>query len=49
MKLLDIKSKSTLYKYLAHQGRGNCMICKKMFWDKEQPIDEAYRDKHIMK
>ncbi|MBQ0733891.1 recombinase family protein [Aquimarina celericrescens] len=47
MKLVDIKSKPTLYKYLAHQGRRNCVVCKKLFWDKGQMIDDAYCEKHI--
>jgi len=49
MKLLDIKSKPTLYKYLAHQGRRNCIVCKKLFWDKDQPLDESYCEKHKLK
>ncbi len=46
MKLVDINSKATLYKYLAHRGRRNCVICKAMFWDKDQGIENGYCKKH---
>ncbi|UZO81712.1 recombinase family protein [Aquimarina sp. ERC-38] len=49
MKLVDINSKATLYKYLAHCGRRNCMICKATFWDKNQDVNNAYCRKHIKK
>ena len=42
MKLVDIKSKRTLYKYLAHQGRRICKACGTLFWDKQQEMDKAY-------
>ena len=46
MKLIDVKSKRTLYKYLAFQGRRNCIVCKKLFWDKSQELYQAYCSKH---
>ncbi|WP_082433461.1 recombinase family protein [Flagellimonas eckloniae] len=46
MKLIDIGSKRTLYKYLAHQGRRICKECGKLFWDKNQEIENAYCQKH---
>ena len=46
MKLLDIKSKATLYRYLTFQGRRNCIECKAIFWDKDQDPDNAYCEKH---
>ncbi len=36
MKLVGIKSKPTLYKYLGIQGRRTCKECRIVFWDKEQ-------------
>ena len=36
----------TLYKYLAYQGRRNCLKCKKLFWDKNQNLYEAYCQEH---
>lgn len=47
MKLLEIGSKRTLYKYLAHQGRRTCMECSKLFWDKNQKIQKSYCEEHI--
>ncbi|WP_271782294.1 recombinase family protein [Aquimarina algiphila] len=49
MKLVDINSKATLYKYLAHRGRRNCIICKAIFWDKDQDMQQSYYKKHINK
>ena len=46
MKLVDIRSKRTLYKYLAYRGRRNCRECNVVFWDREQDLDEAYCPKH---
>ncbi len=49
MKLADIKSKKTLYNYLAIQGRRNCANpeCGKLFWDKKQPLGNAYCKQHL--
>lgn len=47
MKLVDIKSKPTLYSYLEYMGRRNCKICKVMFWDKEQEPKDAYCLEHL--
>jgi len=47
MKLVGIKSKATLYKYLAIQGRRNCLVCKKMFWDKNQDPTKALCEEHL--
>lgn len=49
MKLVGIKSKPTLYKYLAIQGRRNCKECGAVFWDETQEIDEAFCKKHYKK
>ncbi len=46
MKLVGIKSKPTLYKYLAIQGRRNCKECGIIFWDEKQNIESAYCEKH---
>ncbi|MDE3743998.1 recombinase family protein [Maribacter polysaccharolyticus] len=46
MKLVEVRSKRTLYKYLAYEGRRNCFECRTIFWDKNQPLDSAYCDKH---
>ncbi|WP_024773066.1 recombinase family protein [Aquimarina macrocephali] len=46
MKLVDINSKATLYKYLTYRGRRNCKVCKAIFWDKDQDPDKAYCKKH---
>lgn len=46
MKLIDVSSKRTLYKYLAYRGRRNCLACNKILWDKEQPMDDAHCEKH---
>ena len=46
MKLIDIGSKRTLYKYLAFQGRRTCNECGKLFWDKNQKIDKAFCETH---
>lgn len=47
MKLVGIKSKPTLYKYLAIQGRRNCKECEIIFWDTDQDLDNAFCKKHI--
>jgi DNA invertase Pin-like site-specific DNA recombinase len=47
MKLLDIRSKRTLYKYLAYRGRRNCRECNVVFWDRGQELYEAYCPKHM--
>lgn len=49
MKLIDIGSKRTLYKYLAHQGRRTCKECGKLFWDKEQSMDSVFCELHVKK
>ncbi|WP_149277674.1 recombinase family protein [Pareuzebyella sediminis] len=49
MKLIDIGSKRTLYKYLSHQGRRNCNQCGKLFWDKAQDTESALCKKHFEK
>ncbi len=41
MKLVGIKSKPTLYKYLAIQGRRNCKECGIIFWDEKQQMDDV--------
>ena len=46
MKLVGIKSKPTLYKYLAIQGRRNCKECGVIFWDEGQEMDTAFCKKH---
>jgi DNA invertase Pin-like site-specific DNA recombinase len=46
MKLVGIKSKPTLYKYLAIQGRRNCKECGTVFWDKTQDMDNAFCPDH---
>tara|TARA_R110002167_G_scaffold308208_3_gene512959 strand:- start:704 stop:1093 length:390 start_codon:yes stop_codon:yes gene_type:complete len=48
MKLIEVGSKRTLYKYLAHRGRRTCNECGKMFWDKNQNVDPAYCKKHLI-
>ncbi len=47
MKLVGIKSKPTLYKYLTIEGRRNCKECGIVFWDKEQDVEEAFCPKHL--
>lgn len=47
MRLIDVRSKRTLYKYLAYQGRRNCKNCNKLFWDTGQPLREVYCPNHI--
>ncbi|PCJ98719.1 MAG: resolvase [Flavobacteriaceae bacterium] len=47
MKLVGIKSKPTLYKYLAIQGRRNCKECGVIFWSTQQELERAFCDKHI--
>jgi len=47
MKLVGIKSKPTLYKYLAIQGRRNCKECGVIFWDTDQELEDAFCKKHI--
>jgi DNA invertase Pin-like site-specific DNA recombinase len=42
MKLIDVGSKKTLYKYLAYQGRRKCLECGTLFWDKKQDLDKAF-------
>ena len=49
MKLIDIGSKRTLYKYLAHQCRRTCKECGTLFWDKKQNIESAYCQNHTPK
>ena len=49
MKLVGIKSKPTLYKYLAIQGRRNCKECGVIFWDSEQEVESAFCKKHFKK
>jgi len=49
MKLVGIKSKPTLYKYLAIQGRRNCKECGTVFWDEKQELERALCKKHIKK
>lgn len=49
MKLVDIKSKPTLYKYLAIQGRRNYKECGVVFWDTEQEMETAFCKKHLKK
>jgi len=46
MKLIDVGSKRTLYKYLAYQGRRNCLVCRRLFWDKNQEFEKAYCKLH---
>ncbi|UII81077.1 recombinase family protein [Flagellimonas sp. CMM7] len=47
MKLIEVGSKRTLYKYLAHQGRRTCKECGTLFWDKNQNLEEALCHKHV--
>ena len=47
MKLIEVGSKRTLYKYLAHQSRRTCKECGKLFWDKNQNLVDAYCNKHM--
>tara|TARA_R110000822_G_scaffold126035_2_gene261034 strand:- start:1986 stop:2144 length:159 start_codon:yes stop_codon:yes gene_type:complete len=47
MKLIEVGSKRTLYKYLAHQGRRTYKECGTLFWDKKQGVDKAYCEKHL--
>jgi DNA invertase Pin-like site-specific DNA recombinase len=49
MKLVGIKSKPTLYKYLAIQGRRNCKECGVIFWDTNQEMEDAFCKKHVIK
>ena len=49
MKLVGIRSKPTLYKYLAVQGRRNCKECGAIFWDTEQELETAFCKKHLKK
>tara|TARA_R110000868_G_scaffold309574_1_gene570852 strand:- start:373 stop:528 length:156 start_codon:yes stop_codon:yes gene_type:complete len=49
MKLVGIRSKPTLYKYLAIQGRRNCKECGTIFWDTEQELETALCMKHLKK
>ncbi|AYN67463.1 recombinase family protein [Euzebyella marina] len=46
MKLIDVGSKKTLYKYLAIRGRRTCKECGSLFWDKEQDLENAFCSKH---
>lgn len=46
LKLTEIGSKATLYRYLVHRGRRNCIKCKAYFWDKEQTPESALCPKH---
>jgi len=47
MKLVGIRSKPTLYKYLAIQGRRNCKECGVVFWNQEQDMEDAYCKRHL--
>ncbi|TKD58976.1 recombinase family protein, partial [Flavobacterium sp. ASW18X] len=47
MKLIDVGSKKTLYKYLAIRGRRTCKECGSLFWDKEQELDNSYCKEHF--
>lgn len=49
MKLIEVSSKRTLYKYLEYQGRRNCVVCRNIMWDKSQSINEAYCKNHNKK
>ena len=49
MKLVGIRSKPTLYKYLAIQGRRNCKECGVVFWNTEQEMETAFCKKHLKK
>ena len=49
MKLVGIRSKPTLYKYLAIQGRRNCKECGVVFWDTEQEMETAFCKKNLKK
>lgn len=46
LKLTEIKSKATLYRYLRHRGRRNCKKCKAYFWDIDQDAENSFCDKH---
>lgn len=46
MKLVGIKSKPTLYKYLAIEGRRNCKECGVIFWEVGQEIGQGFCKKH---
>ena len=48
MKLVGIKSKPTLYKYLSIQGRRNCKECGIIFWDEKQQMDDAFCKNHLV-
>ena len=45
MKLVGIKSKPTLYKFLAVMGRRNCKECDGIFWDTKQEMETAFCEK----
>jgi len=47
MKLVGIKSKPTLYKYLTIQGRRNCKECGVVFWDEKQQLENSFCIKHL--
>ena len=47
MKLVDIRSKRTLYKYLEHRGRRTCKQCNVVFWDRQQDVNEAFCPNHL--
>ncbi len=49
MKLVGNKSKPTLYKYLAIQGRRNCKECGVIFWNRQQEMESAFYEKHFKK
>ncbi len=49
MKLIEVNSKKTPYKYLAYQGRRNCKECNIIIWDKKQPLHDSYCTKHQKK
>ena len=46
MKLIEVSSKRTLYKYLARQGRRTCVNCGVLFWDKKQVLGKAFCKQH---
>lgn len=49
MKLIEVRFKRTLYKYLAYRGRRNCAICRNILWDHKQPVDGAFCKIHNKK
>lgn len=47
MKLIEVNSKRTLYKYLAYWGRRNNKVCNKIIWNRELELGESYCDEHV--